>query len=83
MVSMTGHLFLRVRCSDIRSKILVNYSIIKKQRPKRDTSHDSPIGWRNYERTSSFTSKFDNHIFYDLSPFSLAGMKNGCMIDDA
>ena len=22
-----------------------------------------------------FTSKFDNHIFYDLSPFSLAGIK--------
>ena len=33
--------------------------------------------------TFSFTSKFDNHIFYDLSPFSLAGMKNECMIDDA
>ena len=30
-----------------------------------------------------FASKFDNHIFYDLSRFSLAGMKNGCMIDDA
>ena len=30
-----------------------------------------------------FASKFDNHIFYDLSPFSLAGMKNGCMGNDA
>ena len=30
-----------------------------------------------------FAFKFDNHIFYDLSPFSLAGMKNGCMGDDA
>ena len=53
----------------------VNYSIIKKQRPKGNASHDSPIDWRNYEWTSSFTSKFDNHIFYDLSPFSLAVMK--------
>ena len=31
-----------------------------------------------------FASEFDNRIFYDLSRFSLAGMKkNGCMIDDA
>ena len=27
-----------------------------------------------------FVSKFDNHIFYDLSPSSLASMKNGCMV---
>ena len=29
-----------------------------------------------------FASKFDNHIFYDLSRFSLAGIKNECMNAD-
>ena len=30
-----------------------------------------------------FTFEFDNHIFYDLPPFSLAGMKNESMDNDA
>ena len=30
-----------------------------------------------------FASEFDNHIFCDLPPFSLAGMKNECMDNDA
>ena len=30
-----------------------------------------------------FAFEFDNHIFYDLSPISLADMKDECMDNDA
>ena len=82
---MMNHLFLRVRGSDIHLKILaLIIQLLLKSKSQKGTPLMTPqqVGGIMTEHPL-FAFEFDNHIFYDLSRFSLVDMKNECMINDA